>query len=879
MNRFPTRSFTLALTVLLGLSLAGPALANSQHNAQPDSWGKLSERLRGVARTYAKWGITFEVESKELAGSAGILPSYLQVSGGYTAADTVQMDVEAGLGQKEAMAVAISGSFKIGPDGNALSGGGTVSLKGSGLGTKFKYDREEGLSFEVGLEETFYTLGIKIGGDGRSPLSLGLKGGPVKIKIDPVKWVSQCRTFLPEAAKAAEKKVGGVLIRTDMSFLAAALADAPPPDVLQLRDVTVVSLKRLLTAVKAGTATNLGPVTSVIGLVLDSESGDVLLIGRAEANAPAIPVSFLSAILRSVWRDKRDPFVSLNPQPTGDGLKLLPQVGGVSPGLEASPMVATMLEADYRMKSVLYGDTLVEGITPVPQAMSRANSVWGTASARFWFTPRPLESGDVCVLKSARGAIYTFNSQPMVMTETMARTGGSGLGGFGGAEGDVDPMESVLKRAAVELTRYYGEMERTQPEMRLKPLRQVFELATLAAILRKEPPSTPCAALLKQVAELPVAAVSLPASYTPIEKTLPIPGTQGGAKLWGGVNTDAGLRDAQFRLEWSLADLLDRVQAASWRGWSVRLTGAFDPVIADAEMLTKAQLAQPHLRAAELNLRQRNLPAALGEIDSALEMNPDSAQAWLLRAATHFIMRRPPSMLDDAQKAVKLSPKDWRAHYWRGLAYNELRRVPESLADAEEAVRLAPTSVEAYMLRAAAKRDGGDARGAVEDLTTALKYGPQKSFIFQQRGISWMQAGNKEKAIADFTAAVGLNPRDVTSYRERGYLYGELRDYERSVADYARITEVQPTSKHFSDLSGARMYTKDFRGALRDANRAVELDDGNGWGYAGRAMANQELGEYAKAIEDYEIAIRLLPDLRVPLQRRLDDCRKRLEGP
>jgi tetratricopeptide (TPR) repeat protein len=871
------RISVLTTFALFGLMLLCPMAAGGQAEP-PRSWEKLSEQLRGVARTYEKWGITFEVKkAQEFAGSAGPLPSYLKVSGGYTSTDTVQMDVEAGLGRKEALAVNISGSFKITPDGNAVSGGGTISLKGSGLGTKFKYDRTKGLSLEVGLEETFYSLGIRIGGDGRSPLSLGLKGGPLTIKIDPVKWVSRCRQVFPDAAKAAEKKVGGVLIQTDMAFLAAALADAPPPDVLRLRDVIVISLKRLVAAAKSGEASDLSPVTSVIGLALDGESGDVLLLGRAEPNASLVPVSFVAAILRSVWKDKRDPFVSLNPLPTGDSLQLVPQVGGVSTGLEASPLVKTMLEADYRMKSVMYGDTLVEGVTPLPVALARANGLWGTGSARFWFTPRPLETGDVRALRSPQGAVYTFDVQPMVMTETTARSSGAVLDGADGY-GPTDPMDAVLKRAAVEFTRYYAEMERTRPELQLKPLRQVFELATVAAILRKETVPAKCAELLQQVADLPVPSVALPDTYMPVEKTVLIPGTSGGAKLWGGVGTDAGVRDAQFRMERSMSGLLDRLQKMSWQGWSSKLSGAFDPVIADAETLSKAQLTQPHLRLAAQHLKQRNLPDALTAVDRALELDPESVEAWLLRTATHFMMRRLQSMLSDAENAVRRA-KDSRTYYWRGLAYNELRRIPESLADAEEAVRLDPKSVQAYLLRAAAKRDGGDARGAVEDVTTALTYGPESSFIYQQRGLSWVQAGNKEKAIADYNTAIRLNPRSVTSYRERAELYMEMREYASAVADYARIAEVMPTSKHFSDLAGARIYVRDFTGMVRDASRAIELDATNGWGYGARAMAYQELGEYAKAIEDYEVAIPLVPYLREPFQKRIAECKKRLGSP
>ncbi len=854
--------------------LCAPTRSHTLQSEQTGSWPRVAGALRVVEQAYKKWGVTFEIEKDfGLSRAAGPMLSTFKVTPGMESSDTFKLDAEAGLGNKNALGVVLNGTFKSGPDGGSLTGSGSIYMKGSAIGGKFQYTKEDGLVLDLGLEETFYTLGVKIGGDGRSPISIGLKGGPVAVKIDPVKYFARCREILPSLVKKSGEKVGGVLIQADLGFLAAALSNAPPPEMLKLRDVTAVSLKRLLPAARSGRVQDLRPVTTIVGMVYDGKAGDVLLIGRAESGMPPVQVSTVTAILRSVWRDGLTPFVSLDPDAASDKPRLTPRVGGVSPGLEDSPLIAAMLEADYRIKSVMYGDTVVTGVKPVTTALAESQNIYGAGAARFWFTPRPIGPGDIAVVRSSRGALFTFDSEPLLLTESTSR------GAAAGNEDDDAPLEKILNLLAAQITMRYSDLEQSRPELALKPLRQIFELAVAAAILRKEPPPSSCAALLRSIAGLPVASVSTRGPYEPIQKTILIGGVDQGAKVWGGANAAVDLREAKFRTERSMGATLSRIQNMPWKGWTGKLSGAFDPVIANAETFDRAQLAVPHLAEATRLLKNNRYPDAIAELDRAIELVPDSVNGHLLRSAAYFLSRKIPPMYADADRAVKLAPKDARAHYWRGLALNELKRDKEALIEAETAVRIEPKSVEFMLLRAACKREVRPYAESIKDFDAAIKMAPRNAFALFERGLTWVLAGDNAKALTDYTASLALNPRSIQCLTARAQLYFEHREYALGVADYARIAEIQPTSAHYSELSGARLYTSDFRAGVEDAAMAIQLDPRDPMGHMARGLAYKELKEYEKAIADLEAAHRLFPPFRDVIQRRIDECKKLLQTP
>jgi len=82
-----------------------------------------------------------------------------------------------------------------------------------------------------------------------------------------------------------------------------------------------------------------------------------------------------------------------------------------------------------------------------------------------------------------------------------------------------------------------------------------------------------------------------------------------------------------------------------------------------------------------------------------------------------------------------------------------------------------------------------------------------------------------------------------------------LHDYKGAIADFNKAIELEPkNSKVYCNRGNTKGDLKDFRGAILDYDTAIELDPNNGKAYYNRAIAYRELDEKETACIDYSKA-------------------------
>jgi tetratricopeptide (TPR) repeat protein len=116
---------------------------------------------------------------------------------------------------------------------------------------------------------------------------------------------------------------------------------------------------------------------------------------------------------------------------------------------------------------------------------------------------------------------------------------------------------------------------------------------------------------------------------------------------------------------------------------------------------------------------------------------------------------------------------------------------------------------------------------AIERLTTAIKLGGDHWSFYQYRGEARAGLNQAPEAIADFTMTLRLRPGFPQAYQHRG---------------------------------GVRVQISEYQNALADLSKAVELGRDNVASiYRQRAQANGELGRFAEARADIDLAEKLQP--------------------
>ena len=116
---------------------------------------------------------------------------------------------------------------------------------------------------------------------------------------------------------------------------------------------------------------------------------------------------------------------------------------------------------------------------------------------------------------------------------------------------------------------------------------------------------------------------------------------------------------------------------------------------------------------------------------------------------------------------------------------------------------------------------------------------------------------------------IPLKGRDTGAYLSRGMFYADLGQPQRAMRDFDRAINLDPQHGQAHVLRGvARDEFGDLQGAIADFEEAIRLDSQNAEAYNGRALVRVKLGELGSALDDLAQAVRLDPQLAVAYRNR-----------
>jgi len=348
-------------------------------------------------------------------------------------------------------------------------------------------------------------------------------------------------------------------------------------DVTLVEAPILVSLKRLhaslISYAQSGRWSTLpewlrfpGSLERVHGFILDPETQDVVLVGRAASHASRrLDVDLLVLALRETWRDGRIMAVSLDPMPADFGGPQYTRVINVPPDSVAAK---TMLDADYAMKHIMQrgGFAASEPLLDVAALRAEARPY----QARFWLTPRALDRHAIHLSTSGRTGLFESNVD--VMTEDMFVTNGR-LHGMG-------QSSSVPERLAAAFNAAYPNIESAssvQPAGVFVRLHGLIDVVTLAALWRAQTLSYDVLAKFSELPYRRLTGAEAPPSYYP------------------GIFTMARRRDGSVYQIQGGVELGLRLGGAPPGAYSDRMTAALEDAVrrgrASPDFVTR--LAQP----------------------------------------------------------------------------------------------------------------------------------------------------------------------------------------------------------------------------------------------------------------------------------------------
>jgi tetratricopeptide (TPR) repeat protein len=95
-------------------------------------------------------------------------------------------------------------------------------------------------------------------------------------------------------------------------------------------------------------------------------------------------------------------------------------------------------------------------------------------------------------------------------------------------------------------------------------------------------------------------------------------------------------------------------------------------------------------------------------------------------------------------------------------------------------------------------------------------------------------------------------------YSNRGMAKRNLKDYKGAILDHDKAIELNPNSnKAYNNRGIAKSDLKDYEGAILDYDKAIELNPNSDKAYNNRGIAKMQLENYESALEDVNKALEL----------------------
>ncbi len=192
-------------------------------------------------------------------------------------------------------------------------------------------------------------------------------------------------------------------------------------------------------------------------------------------------------------------------------------------------------------------------------------------------------------------------------------------------------------------------------------------------------------------------------------------------------------------------------------------------------------LGDDYLRSCALSsARQGNYTEAIALLTELIARRPQNSVDYNNRGLIYFQSGEMPKALGDYNTALQLNPNLASAYNNRANYHAACEEFAAALADYDQAIDLNPSYVRARINRGITLRDLGQYEEAIETFEVAMLFGQLEGHIWAERGRTYHLWGDWNCAIADYRRALtqlpGLDRKNMSGYRLRLQLENWLNE-------------------------------------------------------------------------------------------------------
>ena len=154
--------------------------------------------------------------------------------------------------------------------------------------------------------------------------------------------------------------------------------------------------------------------------------------------------------------------------------------------------------------------------------------------------------------------------------------------------------------------------------------------------------------------------------------------------------------------------------------------------------------------------------------------------------------------------------------------------------------------------------ESGDYKAAIDPLNEAIALDKTNVDYLLARGEAKYKSGKGILAIQDFNRVIQLQADNSMAYAYRSAIYVEMKDYKGAVEDCKKALEIDPKNELAYVRMGDAFFSQepaDYVEAMKSYNYAINLNPNNKTALHNRGIAKKELKDYHGSIDDFNKAI------------------------
>lgn len=204
-------------------------------------------------------------------------------------------------------------------------------------------------------------------------------------------------------------------------------------------------------------------------------------------------------------------------------------------------------------------------------------------------------------------------------------------------------------------------------------------------------------------------------------------------------------------------------------------------------------------------------------------------------------------------QVIKVKPYMAEPYFFRAVAKIRLEDYKGAEADCDISIGYNPFIIDAYRVRGAARQSRGDYKGAIEDYTKGLEYMPEDKYFLLQKAIA--EAEDEQYAEADSTYSLLLkyNPSFYEAYISRSQFHIERKDTLSAIKDIDKALEIDKYSSYGYAMRALLrfQFMHETDSAIMDMDEAIKLDPKMSGYYINRAVMRYYAENLRGAMDDY----------------------------